>query len=349
MSGYEEVDGIYRWLLYSPLHIVWAGTEAVYVFFVLSGMVLARSVISNPLFSWAAYFPSRLIRLYLPVAAAVVLAAASTAIVPRLGDVSSWVSFHPAEYTPVTFAKDVVLIGGTSNVVTPLWSLQWEVLFSLLLPLFMIVARGRWLGLTIAISLALAAYGYETGVLFVAFMPMFAIGVALAQQWDRVETVFVGITSKRGGRVVWPIILTFSVLMLCSYWLFYPSVENGLLFTYTRPVILAGAVLLVVGAALWDPLRRALSSRPIQWLGMISFSLYLVHDPIIVALAYLFEGSRWIVPVGVVVSVVVAIGFFLAIERPSHRLSRSLRRSIARRNTGPSQRATEPAGAQGDE
>ena len=30
------------WMTYTPLHLFWAGTEAVYLFFVLSGFVLAR-------------------------------------------------------------------------------------------------------------------------------------------------------------------------------------------------------------------------------------------------------------------------------------------------------------------
>jgi len=334
MAGYAPVDGVYGWLLYSPLHLVWAGTEAVYVFFVLSGLVLARSVIGNPHFSWLAYFPSRLVRLYLPVAGAVVLAALSIAVVPRVGDASLWVLFHPSEYSAATFLKDLVLVEGTSNVITPLWSLQWEVLFSLLLPVFVIVARGRWLWATIAVSLVLTTLGYYTGVLFVAFMPMFAIGVALAFQWDRVEEAFRGITGRRAGWLVWPVILVVAGLMLCSYWLLFPYAETGMLTTATRPVILVGAVLAVLAAALWEPLRRVLSSRPIQWLGLISFSLYLVHDPVVVAFAYVFDGSRWAVPFAIVVSIAVAVAFFLVIERPSHRLSQSLRRALARREGG---------------
>lgn len=55
------------WLVYSPLHALWAGSEAVYVFFVLSGLVLMLPILGRPNFDWRAYYPSRLIRLYLPV------------------------------------------------------------------------------------------------------------------------------------------------------------------------------------------------------------------------------------------------------------------------------------------
>ena len=58
-------------LIHTPLHLAWAGTEAVYIFFVLSGLVLALPVLRSASFSWLEYFPRRAARLYLPVAAAV--------------------------------------------------------------------------------------------------------------------------------------------------------------------------------------------------------------------------------------------------------------------------------------
>ena len=330
MSGYEPVNGFYRWLLYSPLHLGWAGTEAVYVFFVLSGVVLARSVIGHPAFNWLAYFPSRLVRLYLPVLGAVGFALVTILIVPRVGEESSWVMFHPAVYTAQTALQDVMLIDGTSNVVAPLWSLQWEVLFSLLLPVFVLVARGRWLVVTVLTCLALTTLGYLTGVLFVAFMPMFAIGVALAYQWDRIEHASIAVSSRRGGWIAWPFAVAAALILLCSYWLLYPIAGNGTqLITWTRPLVVAGAVVLVVAAALWTPLRRLLSLRGFQWLGLISFSLYLVHDPIIVAAAFLIDSPRWTVVIGVTVSVVAAVGFYLMVERPSHLLARGLSRRTA--------------------
>ncbi|CAN5298732.1 hypothetical protein BH09ACT1_BH09ACT1_04810 [soil metagenome] len=58
---------------YSPLHVIWLGSEAVWLFFVLSGFVLSRSA-SRPSFECNVYFPSRLVRLYLPVFGAILFA-----------------------------------------------------------------------------------------------------------------------------------------------------------------------------------------------------------------------------------------------------------------------------------
>src|SRR5271154_1701910 len=70
------------WLTYTPLHLVWAGSEAVVVFFVLSGFVLVRAA-ERPGFRWRAYYPSRMLRLYLPVWAALVLGFVLYEAVPR--------------------------------------------------------------------------------------------------------------------------------------------------------------------------------------------------------------------------------------------------------------------------
>ena len=68
----------------TPLHILWAGTEAVYLFFVLSGIGLTIPLLRIDNFSWAAYFPKLIVRLYIPVLAAVRLGALTVVAVPRV-------------------------------------------------------------------------------------------------------------------------------------------------------------------------------------------------------------------------------------------------------------------------
>lgn len=82
-NGTEKGHGVAWWFTYTPLHVVWAGSEAVMVFFVLSGFVLTRSC-EAVYSSWRAYYPSRLLRLYLPVVAALLFAAAMVMLIPRV-------------------------------------------------------------------------------------------------------------------------------------------------------------------------------------------------------------------------------------------------------------------------
>src|SRR5580692_11469558 len=70
------------WLTYSPLHILWGGGEFVVVFFVLSGFVLSLpSARSGRVPRAVSYYPSRFVRLYLPVWGALVFAALVHALV----------------------------------------------------------------------------------------------------------------------------------------------------------------------------------------------------------------------------------------------------------------------------
>ncbi len=53
-------------LYYTPLHALFVGTEAVLVFFMLSGIVLVKAFPGWASLKWS-YFASRLTRLYLPI------------------------------------------------------------------------------------------------------------------------------------------------------------------------------------------------------------------------------------------------------------------------------------------
>src|SRR6476660_9352443 len=72
------------WAVFSPLHILWNGTPAVHVFFVLSGFVLILPFTKSlPGRSWAPYYAKRLLRLYLPAWAALALAVVLMVLIPR--------------------------------------------------------------------------------------------------------------------------------------------------------------------------------------------------------------------------------------------------------------------------
>ncbi|TFD73266.1 hypothetical protein E3T48_14465 [Cryobacterium fucosi] len=114
------VTGLAGILAYSPLHLAWAGGEAVFLFFVLSGLVLALPSTRGEI-DWARYYPSRLIRLYLPVIGAIAFIALTIIIVSRNGvSASQWLEVHPKQYTPAGMIADATLVDGVSGTVTPL-------------------------------------------------------------------------------------------------------------------------------------------------------------------------------------------------------------------------------------
>lgn len=59
--------------------------------------------------------------------------------------------------------------------------------------------------------------------------------------------------------------------------------------------------------------------------GAISFSLYLVHYPMLAAVDYLSGGQLWaLIAIGIPSSFAAAFAFFRLVEQPSHRLARQL-------------------------
>lgn len=82
---------------HTPLNLLWAGQQAVILFFVLSGFVLvelARRMASRG--RWVrSYYVQRLVRLYLPVWGAVLLAVLLALAVPRhTAGLSPWLTIH---------------------------------------------------------------------------------------------------------------------------------------------------------------------------------------------------------------------------------------------------------------
>lgn len=318
--GNPQGAGALSWLVYSPLHLFWAGTEAVYLFFVLSGVVLGLSLRSTS-FSWSGYFPSRLVRLYVPVVAAVLVALVSISLVsrqPAMG--SAWLNARPDGYSPAAFVADLTLVGGVSRTVSPLWSLQWEVLFSLLLPVYVVIAaRGR-LVLQITAAIALAATGAAIGSAILTYLPMFAIGTALAARWDEVSA-----RCERVAPASWIVAVMASLVGMVSYWLLLPVLPMAVTRPLSVVLALAGITVLILAAVNFSPLRSLFASRVLGWFGLISFSLYLVHEPLVIASAYLFDRPLVGIAVAVPVSLGLAYVFHLLVERPAHRLSRRLR------------------------
>lgn len=316
--------GAWSWLLYSPAHLLWAGTEAVYLFFVLSGVVLALGVRSVSTYRWGSYYPSRLVRLYGPVIAAVMFAAITIVLVPRVGlDGHPWLEAHPASYTPATFLQDIVLLDGTSGVVTPLWSLKWEVLFSLLLPVYVLLSRLRFPVLTVAVALAVCSVGFATGSQLLSYLPMFLVGTVIGANLDRLSE-FAG-RMPGAAQWGWAATVVLGLALVVVYWCFANTWPQDWWRGITRPLAVLGCGLLVIGTLYWRPLRNLLSRRPFRLLGLISFSLYLVHEPIVVAMGYLFAGSSWALPVAFIASVLASIAFYLLVENPLHRLARRIR------------------------
>lgn len=307
------------WITFTPLHVFWAGKEAVYVFFILSGFVLTIPFVGNAKPAWPLYFLKRILRIYPPVWASLILALIMAWAFPRVAgpEYSWWVNLH--DESPNVF-RDALLLGGAGSLNSPLWSLHWEMTFSLLLPLYVVAAerfQHMWfVGIAVlAILIGAAEFLNVTGV---AYLLVFGIGALMATRRD--------LLSKWGrslGHWDWAGLLGTAIVLLCSRWLF-PQLPVHICLA-----ALGGALLIFTFIA-WQPALSMGSTPLLHWLGLRSFSLYLVHEPIVVSVSLALHSSAplHVVLLALPLSVLVTEVFFRLVERPSLRFSRAVSRTI---------------------
>lgn len=320
------------WVTRTPLHLFWEGTGAVYVFFILSGMVLTLPVLKSGAFAWKVYYSQRLVRLYVPIWAAVAFAVATILLVPRTTEMASaWIQDRPTDVSKLAIVRDLTLVTDNGGLASPLWSLQWEILFSLLLPLFVFIAVKTRRVAVPMIALCLAVIAVGGAEEWVRFMPMFLIGALLATMLPRLARLADYLDARRGSNLIWAVAAAAGLALLVANWLLLPVDVATPVRVAVFGLTAFGAVLVVLVAAYWGWARRLLETRLVQWLGAISFSLYLTHEPIVIASAHFFGPGQEVLAILVAapVALIVAQVFFLVVERPSHKLAKSVGRRFA--------------------
>ncbi|MET0590397.1 MAG: acyltransferase [Naasia sp.] len=325
---------IWWWLEQTPLKILTAGGEAVVLFFVLSGLVVALPALRGRDFDWAGFLASRFVRILVPAWGALALAVGLILLVPRdpARVASGWLVDNNASTVSLEqLAKEATLSVYSFQIDNVLWSLRWELIFAVLLPVFLLAARALrrvWFPAAVATAaLSFAGFAMVDGTL--SYLPAFFLGTLMAVNLDRIREAGSAVSARRWFPYVWPIVIGAAVLGIVATWLIRPVVPDAA--DVSRGFSVLGSVALIAAAIVVPPVARALSGRLCAWLGRISFSLYLVHVPVLVAVAYLVGDSRWalIAPIAIPLSLFISVLFFRWVEKPSHTLARRTGRWIA--------------------
>jgi peptidoglycan/LPS O-acetylase OafA/YrhL len=226
-------------------------------------------------------------------------------------------------------------VGNTADNV--LWSLRWEIIFSLLLPVFVLAAvliRRSWIAFALAmagcVALTIGDPQHANGAFY---LPVFMMGTLLASRLETIQR-----WGARRSKGFWIATLSTSLFFMVADQVFLfavpaNSIGGGLLWS----LVGAGAAGVILCAIGFEPLRRFLDAKVSQFLGRISFSLYLIHVPIIATLAFARGDAQWwlVGLIGIPLSLGSATLFHRFVEVPSQRLARHLGARAAGRKPAP--------------
>ena len=331
-------------LLRTPLRLLWAGQERALLFFVLSGFVLCLPWLAGRPQPYGKFLLGRFCRIYPPYLIAMGLAALGSVLlgghdlpnasiyVRQLG----WV-FQP-DWQAAPSIAFVLNNRHSAFINEAVWSLVWEVRVALIFPL-MIVPMVRWsnAGAAAVFVALLAARHFASGLL----PPSWSETLNVPQESFYYAQYFVfgaWVALNRAAIAAWfarhsaagATILALGCL-IC--WLPWPVQHDR--------IVGLGAAIIIAAIAADRRVQSWLARSSLIWLGRQSYSLYLIHVPVIMAAAVIFDGSvpLWACAAIAPVSIGLAELFHQYLELPSVALAQRLT-SYSRR--GPAPPATVP-------
>jgi peptidoglycan/LPS O-acetylase OafA/YrhL len=328
----------------TPLFVLWAGGEAVILFFVLSGFVLTKSTLAVKSATYPQFLVGRGLRIGLPnlamlaccVIAVMASSSSPTAQVPGF----QW----PRTLDPHLLTGHALMISDYNTMVLNdvVWPLCHEIRFALIFPVFVLVitrlrpaaALSIFAGLSLASAIDVTALGdpssgFKTAYVYTLhYLLMFAMGGILMLNIEGL--------SKR--LLAWSpasrwLCLVGALLVYCYARMLYLVPQKlgwshvAVFNAFIADVMVAGAACVLMLMALFDPaLKNWLEKKPLQYLGKVSFSLYLVHIPVLkICVQALPEATGLTIAAMAVPLVALATcAFHSGVELPAQQLGRSI-------------------------
>jgi peptidoglycan/LPS O-acetylase OafA/YrhL len=279
----------------TPLFLPLAGSFCVTVFFVLSGFVLSLSFFktrdNSVLASSAA---RRYFRLAIPAASSILLAFIAMSLIgihahDKAAEITGSKWLHDFWQQPASLISMIyqgiysTFVTGFTPYNTNLWTMQIELFGSFLVFGFLAFfgkLEKRWIFYAAAALIFLKTY-------YLAFI----LGMAICDIWTNGSLVRRYVTD-------WLVLALLPVGLFLGSWHtslnVYPNIYSPIVvpyFNYTELEIfarIAGAAIIMLAVLQLAPLKRFFESKPLQYLGKLSFSLYLVHFIVI------YSFSSWL-------------------------------------------------------
>lgn len=333
-----------RWLLsawlMSPLGVLVNGPGAVHLFFVLSGFVLAlSSSTDSSLGAIRRFYVRRLFRIQPAFMFAVLFAWVTSLGFPIVGGLTRWMAAsqagQPCFHIPIELLPRAMLLPSMAYGQLPVgWSLHVELMMSGVFPIF--YQLGRRIHPLIPLAVGIGTLSLADPRLRVFnFAFDFALGLFLFMERDAIGRRLARL--PRAAQVAW----VFAGVVLLQLPFVLTRAERGVAVleqghpTSTIVLMSLGSAMLITGALYFPFFRRPLELPWARYFGRISYSLYLLHMPVLLFIVCRFTGQRLPWPAGIVVfAIVLALSVGLSdlawkwIEEPAIRAGRWLNQRL---------------------
>ncbi|MFD1931421.1 MULTISPECIES: acyltransferase family protein [Nonomuraea] len=339
------------------------GIYGVLVFFLVSGYIIPASLERRG--DVPAFWISRVFRLYPLYLLLIAVTLALSPLLPLRGDVNA-----------VAHLTMLMEVTGSAGMVEPMWTLSYEMVFYLLVTGLFVAGvhrRSGWFALAFALLATLVAFtlpreghlldgpwapvavlvvaavglgcvlfgsrsSRTAGAVLLAVLAVALIWIGSRESWQGamiLAVMFTGTAIHRWERAqgsgLWPVAGVAALILLVPF--LKPVTFNGL--TNLATMGLAAATF-----ALFFALRGRELPRVLAWLGLISYSVYLVHVPLIkLALLVIGDPGRlpWPAQLGLglaLLALILGVSWltYRFVELPAQRYGRRLieRRAAAR-------------------
>lgn len=336
---------------YSPVRIFIGGHQAVILFFILSGFVLALPFLGGKTTPYPAYIIKRICRIYLPYLAALLIAILAASLLHNRTETqvgSFFYAFWQTGFSPRLIAEHLTLFTNfnTSAYNTVIWSLLHEMRVSFIFPLLMLLVIKRGLIINLAVCLLLntvsalndifvfeSSRGFHTSYVdTVYYTSFFIIGALLAKYRAELMSLY-----KRAGKLQKWSALGIAILLYAYSRFISEKIHLPFNRVFDDYGITLAVAFFIIMALSSTQLIKILSLNIISFFGKISYSLYLYHFIVFLTLAYTIQHDvpYWLFGLlTLVISIGVATMSYVWVEKPAIALGKVLSGYAAKAKEG---------------
>jgi len=320
------------------------GFVGVDIFFVISGFLITRNILQDlesGRFSILEFYRRRVKRIA-PVMLCVVLLtmlAAQFLFLPedaeKTAESSLWSLLSMANVYFWLHQDTSYFAADSSEIpLLHLWSLGVEEQFYIIWPLLLLLAfRPRHIKLFFVSTLLIALLSFVLGEILFGISPSFVYYMLPTRAGELLMGALVAIVILRGvervlpANIIGPMALVGFVLLTSS--LFLLSEDEVFPGLRALPPTLGAFLLILAGHCRDNAISRLLTFRPLVWIGLISYSAYLWHWPLLAFYRYGYLEVSAAVGTGIFgLTLLLAWLSYRYVEQPARRSTASVSRVI---------------------